>query len=304
VTTSQATSIENTPVVSVIVPCYNSAATIRRCLNSIFAQRTSFPLDVTVVDSSSDETPRIVEQEFPSARLIRFERRTFAGAARNAGVRATRSEFCLMIDSDCVAGEDLIERMIERHREGDYAAVGGSMANGTPRSLSGWIGYLLEFKEFMPATRKRMVTTVPTANVCYRRSVLERYGGFDEQMQFAEDISFNWEMCAAGEQILFDPAIEVVHLNRTGWRRVFSYQVGLGRYSARARMRNRMPGQAVIRHPLLIPAMPFVRTARAAAWLAANDGLAFLAFLAAWPFYFVGASFWSFGFFQEALERR
>lgn len=290
------------PIVSVIVPCFNSEQTIRRCLSSILEQNTSIPYDVTVVDSSVDETPRIVEREFPAVRLIHLDTRTFAGAARNIGVRATRAPFCLMIDSDCIARSDLIERMIARHREEEYAAVGGSMRNGTPKSLSGWTGYLLEFKEFIPSAPEGVVNTVPTANVTYRREALERHGYFDEEMWLAEDILFNWKMCRAGERILFDPAIEVTHLNRTGWREVLSYQVSLGTCSAEARRRGPLPGDVLVRCPALILLMPLVRLVRAAIWLARVDRRVFLMFLLISPMYFIGACFWSAGFFKGATS--
>src|SRR5690348_3923190 len=98
------------PTVSVIVPCFNSERTIRRCLKAIVEQKTLIPFEVIVVDSSLDDTPQIVESEFPAVRLIHLGTRTFAGAARNIGVRASRAAFCLMIDSDCIARSDLIER--------------------------------------------------------------------------------------------------------------------------------------------------------------------------------------------------
>src|ERR1043165_8853905 len=103
------------PLVSVIVPCYNSARTIRDCLRAILDQRTNVRFDVTVVDSSTDETPRIVAREFPGVRLIRLDARTFAGSTRNIGMCVTAGRFCLMIDSDCVARPDVIERMLARH---------------------------------------------------------------------------------------------------------------------------------------------------------------------------------------------
>ena len=262
------------------------------------------PYDVTVVDSSVDETPRIVEKEFPAVRLIHLDTRTFAGASRNIGVRATRAPFCLMIDSDCIARTDLIERMIARHREAEYAAVGGSMRNGTPKSLSGWTGYLLEFKEFIPSAPEGIVNTVPTANVTYRREALERHGCFDEDMWLAEDILFNWRMCRAGERILFDPAIEVTHLNRTGWKEVLSYQVSLGTCSAEARRRGALPGDVLLRYPALITLMPLVRLLRAAVWLARVDRRVFLMFLLISPMYFIGSCFWSAGFFKGALRSK
>jgi GT2 family glycosyltransferase len=285
-------------LVTVIVPCYNSERTIRACLNAIVGQHTDVRYEVVVVDSSSDRTPRIVEGEFKSVRLIHLEHRTFAGAARNIGVRSTRAPFCLMIDSDCIARPDLIALMIARHNEGEYAAVGGSLANGTPKSLSGWTGYLLEFKEFIPSAPMRIVNTVPTANVMYRREALEKYGYFDDDMWLSEDILFNWKMHKAGERILFDPAIEATHLNRTGWKEVLSYQVSLGACSAEARRRGGLPGDVLLRHPLLITIMPLVRLFRAASWLARLDLKTFLMFLLIWPMYLLGACLWSFGFFK------
>ena len=255
-----------------------------------------------VVDSSSDQTSKIVTREFPSIKLIRLEKRAFAGAARNVGARATRAPYCLMIDSDCIAAPDVIERAAARHGEGEYAAVGGSLRNGTPRSLSGWIGYLMEFKEYMPTTPMRLEKTIPTANILYRRDALERYGYFDEDVWLAEDLLFNWKIYRSGEQILFDPAIEVTHLNRTGWKEVLSYQISLGKFSAIARRRGHLPGEILLRHPGLILLLPLMRLKRAFVWTALHDRKAFLVLLLFWPMYLLAASFWTYGFFEEAVS--
>lgn len=285
-----------------IVPCYNSERTIRECLKAIINQRTSISFDITVVDSSTDDTPGIVAREFPSVRLIHLNQRTFAGAARNIGIRSTLARLCLMIDSDCIANPDVIERVVRRHCEGEYAAVGGSIGNGTPKSLSGLIGYLIEFKEFLPGTPERFETSIATANLAYRRETLERFGSFDEEMEFAEDILLNWKIFSAGERILFDPTIEVTHLNRTGWQRVLSYQLELGRTSAIARRRGGLPGKILLDYPALITLMPFVRTARAMLWLAKYDKKMAMKFFFLWPFYLLAASFWSYGFLQEVMK--
>jgi glycosyltransferase involved in cell wall biosynthesis len=307
-TASHASDIPSEPLVTIIVPCYNSARTIRQCLQSILNQQTSITFDVIVVDSSSDQTAQIVGQEFPSVRLIHLRQRAPAGAARNVGIRSTRADYCLMIDSDCIAEADLLERAIARHREDHYAAVGGSLANGTPRSLSGWIGYLIEFKEFMPSTRARLEKNIPTANLTYRREALERYGLFEEDLWPAEDLLFNWKLHTAGERLLFDPAIKVTHLNRTGWRTVLSYQIRLGKTSAIARKRGgglgSFGGDAPFRHPLIIALMPFARLKNALTWLAAYDRKALMLLLVVWPLYLIAAGFWSFGFFQGVREEK
>src|SRR5215472_13909393 len=81
------------PVVSIIVPCYNSDQTIRRCLAALISQEAPPPFELIVVDSSTDRTPQIVEQEFPSAKLIHLGTRAYAGAARNIGVRSSRGRY-------------------------------------------------------------------------------------------------------------------------------------------------------------------------------------------------------------------
>lgn len=288
--------------VSVIIPCYNSARTIRQCLQAVFAQRTDIAFDVTVVDSSTDETPQIVAREFPLARLIRCERRTWAGTARNLGVAATAAPFCLMLDSDCIAAPDWLEGVMARHREGEYAAVGGALKNGTPRSLSGLVGYLIEFKEFMPSAPQRFERSIPTANLAYRRTALVACGGFDDEMEFAEDILLNWQLYNRGERLLFAPEIAVTHLNRTGWRRVLFYQVGLGRLSAKARRRGALPGNFLLRYPALIALLPLARTLRAFQWFARHDRKMLLIFLFIWPLYLLAAAFWAYGFFQGARQ--
>lgn len=287
---------------SVIVPCYNSERTIRQCLSSILNQRTSITFEVTAVDSSSDRTPEIIREEFPSVRLIHLEDQTSSSAARNIGFRAARAPYCWMIDSDCVAAPNAIELLVARLQGGRYAAVAGSLRNGTPRSLSGWVSYMIEFKEFLPTTPMRLDWKVATANIAYRRDILEHHGGFDEEMQMSEDMLFNWRISSAGEQILFDPAIEATHLNRTGWKTVLNYQVDLGRFSAAARKRGGLPGQILLRHPSLILLMPFVRTLNAAKWFAVHDRRALGVFLFLLPMYALAAAFWTVGFFQQAIK--
>jgi GT2 family glycosyltransferase len=290
------------PLVSILIPCYNSERTIRRCLDSILRQETSVPFDVTVVDSSIDCTSEIVSEEFPSVRLIRRATRTLAGAARNIGVRASRAPYCMMIDSDCITPPDMVERVMARFREGDYAGIGGAICNGTPGSWSGLLCYLMEFKESMPSTPRRTVQTLATANLTYRRDVFERLGGFDDTLWLTEDILFNYKLTLAGYTILFDPEIQVTHLNRTGWRNVLSYQYGMGRMSAAARLRGEMPGRVLLRYPALIFLTPFVRLARAAKWLLDYDTKQFLRFVVISPAYLLGSTIWSVGFFKEIAD--
>jgi GT2 family glycosyltransferase len=293
---------ETESLLSVIVPTFNSGQTIRSCLKALTCQSTKFDIRIIVVDSSSDDTPQIVQREFPSVELIHLQERTFAGAARNIGARRASSKYCLMVDSDCVAAPNLIKEALNHAGGGEYDVVGGSLANGTPKSPSGWVSYLIEFKEFIPSSPLRLVTSVPTANALYLKKTLADSGYFDDDMWLAEDVLLNWRIHKTGGEILFDPALQVTHQNRTGWTNVLTYQIHLGRHSAIARRRGHLPGEILLRHPALVLMMPFVRTVNAFRWLAKYDRRALMILFLLAPMYLLAACFWSFGFLQEAAS--
>jgi glycosyltransferase involved in cell wall biosynthesis len=90
--------------ISVVIPCFNSAATIERTLRSVEHQTTK-PHEVLVVDdASSDDTVSIVEQYARSSSLnIRVIKQNVNGGpsvARNAAWNVATSEFIAFLDAD------------------------------------------------------------------------------------------------------------------------------------------------------------------------------------------------------------
>ena len=312
----QRSSVEGELRASVVIPVYNGERTIERCLESVMAQEAPFAFEVVVADSSDDRTPEIIAERFPAARLIRLGERAYPGTARNAAIRETRAPLVALIDADCIAEPDWLARLVATHDSGEYAAVGGAICNGTPGSWSGLVGYLLEFREFIPKSPRREVITIPTANICYRRELFERYGLFAD-VRASEDLLFNWQLSLAKERILFDPEIRVTHLNRTGWRKVLSYQNVLGTNSALARHRMNPPFEVVRAYPALGWLMPYlirfpslgilippVRLARALLWLGRYDVRTFVALVLLSPGYLAGAFLWATSFVRALREVR
>ncbi|MGE0876470.1 MAG: glycosyltransferase family 2 protein [Burkholderiales bacterium] len=91
--------------VSVVVPCYEARATIRRALESVFSQ-TVRPFEVIAVDdASTDGTPELLEElrsELPEGwlRIVRSTVNRGPSAARNEGWEAARGEFVAFLDAD------------------------------------------------------------------------------------------------------------------------------------------------------------------------------------------------------------
>ncbi len=89
------------PLVSVVIPAYNAAKTIRNAIDSVLGQTMS-DLEVIVVDdASTDDTVHAVEVlDDPHVRLLRSHRNSRPSAARNLGLRHARGRWVAFIDGD------------------------------------------------------------------------------------------------------------------------------------------------------------------------------------------------------------
>jgi glycosyltransferase involved in cell wall biosynthesis len=106
--------IERTPLVSVVIPAWNAAATLRETLRSVAAQ-TYRNLEIFIVDDGSTDGTATIAEEFcagdPRARLIRKENGGVA-SARNAGIEAASGEWVAPVDADDLWHPTKIEKQV------------------------------------------------------------------------------------------------------------------------------------------------------------------------------------------------
>ncbi|HZP12809.1 MAG TPA: glycosyltransferase [Nevskiaceae bacterium] len=182
------------PRVSVVLPTYNRAATLRRAIGSVLAQ-TFGDLELIVVDDgSTDETAAIVAAiGDPRIVYTRHGRPSGVSAARNAGVAIARGELIAFQDSD---DEWLLEKLARQveliDRLGpEYALVGGTALRyiGGPLISVRWPlageGPDVDREAFLNGLVAYMQSAL------FRRTCLQAVGGFDETMSRSED----WELC-------------------------------------------------------------------------------------------------------------
>jgi GT2 family glycosyltransferase len=294
----------NETAVTIIIPSYNAKQTVVACLNSVLNQTVNMQYEVIVVDSSSDGTQEIIKEKFPQIKLMHLEDKVFPGRARNIGIKNSQGKFIAFIDADCVAERDWLENLLSCHRKSDYAAVGGSIKNGTPKNIVGTIGYLTEFNEFTERQAMRLVDFIPTCNACYRRNVFNTFGLFLTDIFPSEDSIFGWNIVKGGEKIFFFPKAQVTHLNKTDLRHFIKHQFILGKASALARKKTNLPGQIFIHIPVLTILLPFIRFVRAIyRQLRSRDFEYFAILISFSPLYLFGVGIWTLGFWKGITLR-
>lgn len=221
------------PDVSVIIPSYNSARSIERCLTALAAQATAHPFEVIVVDSGQDDTLELVRRTLPQARTIRLNERAVAPKARNVGARAARANVLAFIDSDAYADNGWIDNVVRAANSG-YDLICGSIENANPTSAVARAEQLIMFNEFLPDLPAGPIWFALSGNMVLPRVAFERYGPFAD-VRAAEDVVFSRRLLAAGGRVFFLPLMRVFHDNRTRLRPFLRNQFVVGKHTAIAR---------------------------------------------------------------------
>ncbi|MEZ4715001.1 MAG: glycosyltransferase family A protein [Caldilineaceae bacterium] len=196
------------PLVSIVIPSYNSQATLRRSLETMTAQSYQ-PLEIIVVDSSpTDACAQLVRTYFPQVIFYASPSRLYPHAARNAGIELARGELIVSTDPDIYAPVDWVARLVAAYFTHYGVIVGSYQCYGTypvDRAV-----HFSKFDKWLPGGAPRAIDIAPTANVLYPRALLQAIGGFDGTGMVGDTL-MSWEYTRLGIPLIFMPDAVVEH---------------------------------------------------------------------------------------------
>ncbi len=216
--TSQATAADpfGTPLVSVIVVCWNAQQVLGRCLDCLFEQDYPNYELIVVDDGSDDDTVAVAERARTRGelKLVRGARNRGCPSARNLGLRHAGGEIVAFVDADGFAAPDWLSRVTERFA-GD-PTIGGVastvffddnplVVNGAGGTVNrqGWaadlaMGQSLESAEIVDEALYPM-----GCGMAISRAALQRVGPFDDRMlNYYDDVDYGTRLWRAGLRVL------------------------------------------------------------------------------------------------------
>ncbi len=198
--------------ISIIIPVYNGAQTIGRCLESVF--QTSYPSFECIVvdDRSSDDTLRIAEAY--DARIIRLDGRRGASFARNRGAEAAKGDILLFIDADVTMYPDCLDRVEKNYRDQPEIAALFGTYDDKPDGANFLSQYKNLFHHYIHQTSQEDASTFWTACGAVRKDVFIEVGMFNEKTRMMEDVELGYKLKAANHKIHLDKGLHVKHLKR------------------------------------------------------------------------------------------
>jgi mycofactocin system glycosyltransferase len=215
------------PCVSIVIPSYNRAKELERCLRSLFA--LDYPADrleiIVVDDASTDETSSSLQRLVQEAathdlevRVVRHEKQQGVGNSRNTGAEAALYDLIAYIDSDCVASPGWLRELVPAFQDMRIAAVGGKIRANDRNTLLGCYedvrSSLYMGERTQQVSLKGPLTYLPTANMLVRRTAWRQLAGFAPMTQ-GEDVDFCRRLLMSGAGMNYVPQGVVYHDYRT-----------------------------------------------------------------------------------------
>lgn len=198
------------PSVSVVVPTFNRAELVQRALRSVVAQTRPAEQVIVVDDGSTDDTGRLVQQNFGAVDYLAQENRGVS-AARNRGIEVATGEWIALLDSDDEWLPQKLERQFEyleqepAHRVCHTDEIWirrGRRVN--PRlkhaKQGGWI-----FRHCLP------LCAISPSSVLIHRSVFDEVGLFDETLPACEDYDLWLRICSRWPVLFVPDRLVVKH---------------------------------------------------------------------------------------------
>ncbi|MDO4269907.1 MAG: glycosyltransferase family 2 protein [Eubacteriales bacterium] len=207
------------PAISVIVPVYNVAPYLRRCLDSILAQTYSSLELILVDDGSLDDSGDICDEYAERDVRVRVFHKTNGGAssARNHGTSKVRGAYLMYVDSDDYIEHDMVACQLElaKKHHADIVCCGYLIEGGREKADQGHgKAFETNWTEISPYLLQGELFYTSLCNKLYSRRMIPYLQG-DEDIAFTEDLLVNYRVCKMAETIVVDPSLRYHYVPRS-----------------------------------------------------------------------------------------
>jgi glycosyltransferase involved in cell wall biosynthesis len=198
------------PLVSVVIPTYNSASTLPKTVEALYNQ--DYPrelLEIVVVDDGSTDKTREVLQGYP----IRYFHQGKAGPAkaRNTGWKNSRGDIICFTDADCIPQRNWVSELVHGYQDDRVGAVGGSYGIANKENILADCIYqeIIQRHSIMPLHPK----VLGSYNFSARKGLLQELNGFNEEYTMAsgEDNDLSYRIRKKGYSLVFNREARVAH---------------------------------------------------------------------------------------------
>lgn len=207
-------------VCAVVVPVYNGAAVITRCLDALAQQALPAAMyEIIVVDDgSTDETAAVVvhwRAAHPHITLTLLQQANAGpAAARNHGAEQAHAPLLFFTDADCAPTPSWLTAMLAPFADEDVVGAKGAYVTEQKGLIPRFVQ--AEYEDRYDRMRNQpQIDFIDTYSAGYRRAVFLENQGFDPIFTTAsvEDQELSFRLAQKGYRLVFAPEAKVAHLH-------------------------------------------------------------------------------------------
>lgn len=246
--------------VSVVIPCRNEERFIGHALERLAEQYDHDRYEIVVVDGFSEDGTRAVIEQFQrdhpdlKIQLLDNPARNIP-TGLNLGVKAATGEIIARMDAHAAPPAGYIRRLVEVLRQERAGAAGmpclvrPARDTVTATAIAGAVSHPFgigdaKYRLTEGGPLQEPVDTVAFA--CFRKSLWEELGGFDETLLTNEDYDFNYRVRRSGRDVILDRTAHCDYFARGNLKALAKQYFRYGGW--KAEMIRRQPRSIRLRH--------------------------------------------------------
>jgi|HubBroStandDraft_6_1064221.scaffolds.fasta_scaffold348481_1 glycosyltransferase involved in cell wall biosynthesis len=197
--------------VSIIIPTFNGASRIGKCLDALSNQREGRDVEILVVNDGSTDSTTDVVARYSGVRCI-TQSNAGPAAARNRGAFEALGTIILFTDDDCVPMSDWLTAMTEPFKDPDMVGVKGIYRTRQKSLMARFVQIEYEDKYRLMVDLPQ-IDFIDTYSAGFRRDRFLEMNGYDTSFPLAcaEDVELSYRMSARGWTMKFIPTAIVYH---------------------------------------------------------------------------------------------
>jgi glycosyltransferase involved in cell wall biosynthesis len=196
---------------SVIIPSYNEAKSIIKCIESIKKNDgKNIIYEIIVIDNGSTDGTVEAVRELGIKIIVNSKgKRKSIGTLRNIGARLSRGNILTFLDADVIVPDNWLQKAKDYFDNGFEGELG--FVEDVPDS-AGWVGRVWGKRLILRRNRVMDVDFLPGRNIFINCHVFEKIKGFSKTLKTGEDKDISLRVLKAGYRVISVPYPPVIHL--------------------------------------------------------------------------------------------
>lgn len=223
---------------SIIIVSYNTKKLLKQTIESI-PSKSDWEI-ICIDNASTDDSVEMIKKEFPRVKVIKNSNNRGFSKANNQGIKKSRGEYILLLNSDTKVKANALENMHKFLKDNPKVGIASCQLLNLDGSIQSQGGYLpslsniafwMLFIDDIPLLRKflhpyqlrdkkaftkeRQIGWVSAAAMMIKRNVFEKIGFLDESIfMYGEDVEFCLRVNKAGLQVAITPKASIIHFGQ------------------------------------------------------------------------------------------